>query len=91
MSIILCENGGGARDYVTYGISQFRGVATYTQKRKCVHIWNKNMGIFNHSSDDFFMLCVQNVPLISLNPILTELNISCTSTTAESRAKIWYQ
>ena len=85
------RNMDGAHDYGTYGISQFRDVATYTQKRKCVHIWNKIIGRFNHSSDDFLMLGVQNVPLISLNPILTELNISSTSTTAESRAKIWYQ
>ena len=53
-----------------------RGVATYTQKRKYLHIWNKNMGIFYHSSNGILMLCLQNVRvepiLICLNPILTE-------------------
>ena len=52
------------------------GVAMYTQKRICLHIWIKKMGRFYHNSDGFLMLCVQNVCvetiLISLNPILTE-------------------
>ena len=30
-----------------------RGVATYTQKRICVHIWTKNMGRFYHNSYDY--------------------------------------
>ena len=37
---------------------QVRGVATYTQKRKCVHIWIKNMGRFYHNSDGFMVVCV---------------------------------
>ena len=56
--------------------SLFSGVATYTQKGKCVHIWTKNMGRFYHSSDGSFMLCVRNLcmePILnSLSPILTE-------------------
>ena len=56
--------------------TQYRGVATYTQKRICVHIWTKYMGRFNHNSDGKLDVCVQNVCvepiLISLNPILTE-------------------
>ena len=53
---------------------QYKGVATYRLKHKCVHIWNKNMGRFYHSSDGCLMLCVQDMRiepvLISLNPIL---------------------
>ena len=53
-----------------------RGVATYTQKRKCVHIWNKHMRKYYRSSNGFLMLSVQNMCvepiLISLNSILTE-------------------
>ena len=37
----------------------FRGVASYTQKHKCVHIWTKHMGRFNHSSDGLLVVCVQ--------------------------------
>ena len=48
----------------------------YTQKRICIHIWTKIMGRFFRNSDEFLMLCVQNVYiepiLISLYPILTE-------------------
>ena len=35
-----------------------RGLVTYTQKRKCIHIWTKNMGRFYHGSGGFLMLCV---------------------------------
>ena len=38
-----------------------KGVATYTQKRKCVHIWTKYMRKFYHSSNGFLILYVQNI------------------------------
>ena len=61
---------------VCQGILVYRGVAIFTQKRICIHIWTKNMGIFSHNSDGFLRLCVQNVCvepiLISLYAILTE-------------------
>ena len=42
------------------------------QKRKCVHIWAKNMGLFYHNSDGFVQnVCVEPI-LISPNPISTE-------------------
>ena len=51
-------------------------MATYKQKRICVHIWTKNMGTIYHKYDKFLMLCKQQVYVqslfISLNPILTE-------------------
>ena len=33
-------------------------MATYTRKRKCVHIWPRIMGRLYHSSDRFFMVYV---------------------------------
>ena len=44
-----------------YSVYASRGEATYTQNCKCVHIWTKHMERFYHSSDGFWMLCVQNV------------------------------
>ena len=62
--------------YCDSGKKSDRGVATYTQKRNCLHIWTKNMGKFYHSSNVFLILCVQNVCveaiLISQNTIFAE-------------------
>ena len=44
--------------YVYHQKEGSRGVATYTQKRKYVHILTKNMEIFYHNSKGFFILHV---------------------------------
>ena len=70
-SFYIFQNGPGTVIWKSY-----RGIATCTQKRICVYIWTKNMERIYHNSDEFLMLCVQNMCvepiLISLNPILTE-------------------
>ena len=46
-----------------------RGVATYTQKRICVHIWTKNMGRFYHTSN-FDRICDVSSEFVNMYQLL---------------------
>ena len=89
------EKRAGNLSYFCVCVFVSRDVPTYTQKRKSVHIWTKNMGRFHRSSDGFLILRVHNVCedaiLISLNPILADFVMIFISPHQRHPLRIYHQ